>query len=169
MIPARGFASVTSDGALSPLLLVDCVATISVRCTPGTNLSQDPMPQNPLTLTRQSLYELVWSKPMSTLANDFGISDVGLAKRCRAVDVPIPYRGYWARKAAGQEPPKLPLPKYRTRTPAPTTAADRRVPPKVIIRDGREPVVNFDRSTDPLDVIRRRSLIPLALPAASAH
>jgi hypothetical protein len=67
------------------------------------------MSQNPLTLTRQTLYDLVWSKPMSDLAKEFNISDVGLAKRCRAVDVPIPYRGYWARKAAGQEPPKLPL------------------------------------------------------------
>jgi hypothetical protein len=39
------------------------------------------MPQNPLTLTRQSLYELVWSTPMSSLAHDFGISDVALASR----------------------------------------------------------------------------------------
>jgi hypothetical protein len=37
------------------------------------------MPQNPLTLTRQSIYELVWSKLMSQLAGHFGISDVGLA------------------------------------------------------------------------------------------
>src|SRR5258708_19416863 len=76
------------------------------------------MPQNPLTLTRQSLYDLVWSKPMSDLAKDFNMSDVGLAKRCRAVDVPIPYRGYWARKAAGQDPPKFPFPKYPPPTPA---------------------------------------------------
>jgi hypothetical protein len=34
------------------------------------------MPQSPLTLTRQTLYDLVWSKPMSDLAKDFGISDV---------------------------------------------------------------------------------------------
>src|SRR5258708_14245576 len=101
------------------------------------------MPQNPLTLTRQSLYELVWSKPMSTLANEFGITDVGLAKRCRAVDVPIPYRGYWARRAAGQTPPRLPLPKYRTRTPTLTAAADSPKPPKEILRDGQEPSVHF--------------------------
>jgi len=68
------------------------------------------MAQNPFTLTRQTLYELVWSKPMSELAKGFGISDVALAKRCRLVDVPIPYRGYWARKEAGQTHPKLPLP-----------------------------------------------------------
>ena len=66
------------------------------------------MPPNHLTLTRQSLYDLVWSTPMSTLALDFGITDVGLAKRCRAVDVPIPYRGYWARVAAGQSLAKTP-------------------------------------------------------------
>jgi hypothetical protein len=40
------------------------------------------MPLNPLTLTRQTFYELVWSKPMATLAQEFGITDVGLAKRC---------------------------------------------------------------------------------------
>src|ERR1700733_6178762 len=73
------------------------------------------MPNNYITLSRQELYDMVWAEPMSSLAKDFGISDVGLAKRCRAVDVPIPYRGYWARKAAGQVPPKTPLPKYRTR------------------------------------------------------
>src|SRR5665213_1326993 len=81
------------------------------------------MSTNYITLTRQSLYELVWSKPMTTLAKDFGITDVALAKRCRAVDVPIPYRGYWARKEAGQNPPKLPLPTFHheLRAPKPET------------------------------------------------
>ncbi len=62
-----------------------------------------------LTLSREELYELVWSKPMVELAQDFGLSDVALAKRCRKVGVPVPGRGYWARVAAGQEPrrPKL--------------------------------------------------------------
>jgi len=63
-----------------------------------------------LTLSREDLYELAWSKPISELAKDFGISDVGLAKRCRRLGVPLPGRGYWARLDAGQEPyrPKLP-------------------------------------------------------------
>src|SRR5271166_1392854 len=97
------------------------------------------MSQNPLPLTRQSLYDLVWSKSMSDLARDFRISDVGLAKRCRAVDVPIPYRGYWARKAAGQTPPKTPLPKYRTKAP------------RQEIRHGTEPEVRFTMSTERLE------------------
>ncbi len=64
------------------------------------------MTTNYLTLTRQSLYDLVWSKPMTELAKEFGISDVGLAKRCRTVDVPVPPSGWWARKAANQNPPR---------------------------------------------------------------
>jgi len=76
---------------------------------------------------------------MSDLAKDFLISDVGLAKRCRAVDVPIPYRGYWARKAAGQTPPKTPLPKYRTKAP------------RQEIRSGPEPEVRFTMSTERLE------------------
>jgi hypothetical protein len=62
-----------------------------------------------LTLSREDLYELAWSKPISELAKDFGISDVGLAKRCRRLRVPLPGRGYWARVDAGQKPyrPKL--------------------------------------------------------------
>jgi hypothetical protein len=51
---------------------------------------------------RYSLYDLVWSTPMSTLAKDFGISVVALAKRCRAVDVPVPLRGYWTHRGAGR-------------------------------------------------------------------
>jgi len=64
----------------------------------------------PLTLSREDLYELAWSKPISELSKDFGISDVALAKRCRRLGIPLPGRGYWARVDAGQQPyrPKLP-------------------------------------------------------------
>lgn len=59
----------------------------------------------PLKLSREDLYELAWSKPISELSKDFGISDV-----CRRLRIPIPGRGYWARVEAGQKPnrPKLP-------------------------------------------------------------
>jgi hypothetical protein len=120
------------------------------------------MSQNPLILTRHTLYELVWSKPMSDLAKEFHISDVGLAKRCRAVDVPIPYRGYWARKAAGQEPPKLPLPKYRTRAPATNSAeAVPAEPVKPIVRNGEEPEVHFGLpSADSATGLQRPTITP---------
>src|ERR1700677_2101069 len=105
------------------------------------------MPRNYVTITRQELYELVWSQPMQSLAKTFGISDVALAKRCRAVDVPVPPRGYWAQKAAGQNPPQLPLPKYRRSAVAnDEAAAGSTAPlliPKQVIRDGQETTVHF--------------------------
>lgn len=70
---------------------------------------------DPLTLTRQDLYELVWSKPLVELAKDFSLSDVALAKRCRKLAVPVPGRGYWARVAAGQAPRQPPLMKREDR------------------------------------------------------
>lgn len=62
------------------------------------------------TLTRAELYDLVWSTPMRTLAPQFHLSDVGLAKLCRRHGIPLPERGYWAKKEHGKKvsQPKLP-------------------------------------------------------------
>jgi hypothetical protein len=51
------------------------------------------MPTNYITLPRSKLYELVWSKPVTELAKEFGISDVALAKRCRAINILLPEVG----------------------------------------------------------------------------
>jgi len=64
-----------------------------------------PPPTLPHTFTRESLYSLVWTHPPRQLAMHFGMSDVAIAKRCRALLIPIPPRGYWARVHAGQHPP----------------------------------------------------------------
>ena len=64
-------------------------------------------------LTRQELYDLIWSTPASKLSAVFGISDVAIAKRCKRLDVPRPPRGYWAKVEAGKKPRKLPLPPTR--------------------------------------------------------
>lgn len=58
------------------------------------------------TLTRRELYDLVWTTPISRLADDFGISDVGLKKICDRHRVPTPGRGYWAQLEAGKSPKK---------------------------------------------------------------
>ena len=52
--------------------------------------------------TRCAMYELVWSKPMTKVAADFGISDVALKKICQRHRVPTPPRGFWAKKEAGK-------------------------------------------------------------------
>jgi hypothetical protein len=62
-----------------------------------------------LKLSRHQLYALVWQKPITKLAKEFGMSDVGFAKICRKHGIPLPERGYWARVDAGQTPPKKAL------------------------------------------------------------
>jgi len=58
---------------------------------------------------REALYAEVWEEPVSLVARKYGISDVMLAKICRKLAVPVPGRGYWARKAAGQKLSRIPL------------------------------------------------------------
>lgn len=53
---------------------------------------------------------MVWSKPMTHLAKEFDISDVGLAKVCRKHDIPLPGLGHWAKVAAGKKVKTIPLP-----------------------------------------------------------
>lgn len=58
--------------------------------------------------TREELYELVWSKPMSKLAKELKVSDVGLAKTCRRSDIPTPGLGYWAKVQHGKKVKRIP-------------------------------------------------------------
>jgi len=63
-----------------------------------------------LTVTRVELYRRVWSTPMRTLAKEFGLSDVGLAKICEKHQIPRPLVGHWVRVQLGQETEQTPLP-----------------------------------------------------------
>lgn len=60
--------------------------------------------------TREEFYEMVWSKPLTHLAKELGISDVALHKICKKHDVPNPSLGWWAKKAAGKKVVQTPLP-----------------------------------------------------------
>lgn len=43
--------------------------------------------------TRSELYDLAWSIPMTKLAKQFGLSDVGLRKICTKHQIPTPPLG----------------------------------------------------------------------------
>ena len=55
--------------------------------------------------------ELVWSESLVSLAKRFGYSDNGLRKRCKAMNIPTPPKGYWRRVERGWKPRRLPLPR----------------------------------------------------------
>lgn len=61
-------------------------------------------------MSRKELYDLVWSVPMSVLCKRFGLSDNGLRKRCKAMNIPMPSLGYWAKRQNGKKTEIVPLP-----------------------------------------------------------
>ena len=63
------------------------------------------------TVTREQLYEQVSSAPIWTLCQRYGLSDNGLWKIRRRLNVPVPQRGYWAKVEAGHKVRKAALPR----------------------------------------------------------
>lgn len=61
-------------------------------------------------LTREQLYDFVWSMPATKLAEKLGVSDVAIIKRCDKLSVPRPERGYWAKLEHGKPTKKPALP-----------------------------------------------------------
>lgn len=46
-------------------------------------------------ITRKELYDLVWENPLSKLAKKYNLSDNGLRKVCKKLDIPLPKMGHW--------------------------------------------------------------------------
>ena len=105
-----------------------------------------------ITLTRQQLYELVWTTPMRTLAKRFQISDVGLKKVCTRHRIPVPARGHWQKLHAGKESRRIPLPAMKNpptislmaRPTAETTNAEPSPP---------DPAVEIEKTFPPVEVV----------------
>ena len=100
-------------------------------------------------LTRQQLYALVWDKPMTKLAKEFGLSDVALHKICRKFRVPTPPLGYWAKKAHGK-----PVVTTKLADPADET--------EILIRESTA-------SNEPLPIAEARLAMAAALEAPASN
>jgi len=69
--------------------------------------------------SREALFDLVWTRPLSLVAKEYGLSTNGLSKICDRLLIPYPGRGHWAKARKGHAPPRPPLP------PAPQGHDDR--------------------------------------------
>lgn len=107
-------------------------------------------------LTRQQLFSMVWGEPVKSVAARLRLSDVGLAKLCRRNNIPLPARGYWAKRLAGR-------PVTQTALPNPNVEgnifiSETRTPPteRQKIRDERTKLIESARaSIGPIPVAAR--------------
>lgn len=63
-----------------------------------------------ITFQRDKLYKKVWSKPISRLAEELGISSHNLYKVCDELKIPTPSTVYWSKLRHGKEVKKPELP-----------------------------------------------------------
>ena len=68
------------------------------------------MKEETIRIARQELYEKVWAEPLYKLAKNYHMSDVGLAKLCRRLKIPLPGNSYWQRMKYGKPVTRPPLP-----------------------------------------------------------
>lgn len=54
--------------------------------------------------SKEELSKLIWEKPTTQLAKDFGVSDKAIEKWCKSYGIEKPPRGYWAKKQAENKP-----------------------------------------------------------------
>src|SRR6185295_10846892 len=72
-----------------------------VRETVAGRSSREP-------LTREQLFELVWTEPMLRIGERFRVSSSYMARVCTDLRVPRPPRGYWAQREFGKAPTERP-------------------------------------------------------------
>lgn len=64
-------------------------------------------------VSREALYNQIWTRPMMKVAADYGVSGTALKKICDRHNIPTPERGYWAKLAYGKRVVQTPLPKLK--------------------------------------------------------
>ena len=95
-------------------------------------------------LTRKELYDLVWSEPMTTICKRFGLSDNGLRKRCKSMNIPTPPLGYWAKLKYGKQVTPLPFQQEETNATQSTT-----------LQEAKEPKVEMEKIQKMHSIIKR--------------
>lgn len=99
---------------------------------------------------RETLYNEVWTDPVIVVAPRYGLSDVGLAKICRALSIPLPSRGYWAKVKAGRIMSRVPLPKLKQQRQV-ATGPVKLPPEKAAVREAaRTSAAKIRKETPPL-------------------
>jgi len=62
-------------------------------------------------LSREELYSLVWSKPVSTILKEYPIKITAFKRLCKENEIPLPKNGYWVKLKHNKKVEIIPLPK----------------------------------------------------------
>jgi len=109
----------------------------------GGGAKTDLQPEGPI--TREELYELVWSGPLTHAAKRYGVTDVAIAKWCRKLNVPKPGRGYWQRVKTGRVAKKTALPNPRKGHPTSVPRPRLQSTPAMELRETPQPPPGRER------------------------
>ena len=97
-------------------------------------------------VSREALYEMVWSEPMLRVAARFGVSSSYMARVCTLLNVPRPERGYWAKLAVGKAPKRArSLPKPPDQKPRRKRAVRRQLSDRHPLVSGAKPLFEAGR------------------------
>lgn len=115
-------------------------------------------------MSREALLEAAWQRPLTDIAAELGVSDVGLRKICDRHDIPTPGRGYWAQVRAGKTfaRPKL-RPASNPRKDQVHIAGERSLPPVVV------DAMKQAKSTTDLKAKARREKTSPAVPEVASQ
>jgi hypothetical protein len=61
-------------------------------------------------MTRAELYNLIWGEPLGDVTKRIGVSSAELRRICREYEIPLPPKGYWAKRSWNHAPARPPLP-----------------------------------------------------------
>jgi len=114
------------------------------------------------TVTRERLYDEVWTDPVRTVAAKYGISDVGLAKVLRRHRIPVPGRGYWQILRAGSNPRRRPLPALRAGEEEQVTIYGRSANSSLMSSDGAIARPQAEQIDVPADLSKPHPLVAQA-------
>lgn len=69
---------------------------------------------DPISLTREQIYELVWAEPVSRLARRYGLTDYKWRQLCVRMSIPVPRPQHWRKLQMGEATERPPLSKSFT-------------------------------------------------------
>jgi hypothetical protein len=111
-----------------------------------------------IVVNRKELYELVWSEPMLSLSNRFGMPGREIRKICERLNIPLPKAGYWQKIQHNKPVLVKPLPEYFT--------GDERVElgPSVTGKQEKPPAVSVSPKSQMPEAGPKKNL-PIIVPA----